>query len=58
MYSIKYDYITFFSTGHASEWQDDVHKKLFTITNLVKTAYLTITVTDSATLYHNLGMQM
>ena len=47
-----------FFAGHASEWQDDVHKKLFNITNIMKSTYLTVTMTGNATLHHNLGIRM
>jgi len=48
----------FFFAGHASEWQDDVQKKLFNITNIMRSTYLTVTMTDNATLHHNLGIRM
>ena len=48
----------FFFQGMHQNGKMTLHKKLFKITNLMKSTYLTVTMTDNATLYHNLGIRM
>jgi hypothetical protein len=51
-------FLFYFFGEHASEWQEDVRKKLFKITDLMKSTYLTVTMTDNATLHRKLGIRM